>query len=562
MTTGNKRWWRAVAVAAVTGGVIGGWFGFARPQAVKADKSEDETTWTRAATTTPSPAVTEVARTPDAAPSGAITLVGGMLPIPAPGASGPVVPAIPAPPVLVPAAPLAVPPPGLPAIEPVAGPRVSDSAFLATDKTPLPVVPALPPAELPPLPAPPKTPDVKPVTPAPDMAPRAPVAPVAAVPPMPAAPMLPALPPLPAAPMTTAEPPKAVPLAPPTPVAPPVDVAPKLPVPPAGMAVPPVAPAAPPAPVLPQPVEIAPSLPPAKPADPVQPMLPAKPDSDLKPTDPPITLNPSAPQVAPAVPIVPGVTARETPGTVVDRPKPPEPNFGTSDKFVFPLPVKPPAPNPLVPHQRDDTMFKLTTTAALAVLGGAMLAGDKAAALPAVPPSQVIPVPGPGLGLLVKADDKTDIENLKKDLKDANKKIEELEKDVKKLTELLGGKREAGVLVDPNAPGAVAEVKKLKDDIFKLQQELDTLKKTQTALKPLVVAPEVKPKGIVKIINEYPVEITMMINDKAPTYRVAPGATLEVEVPAGEFTYQLLQSGAPATRSVIKDKEVVKLRIK
>jgi hypothetical protein len=66
----------------------------------------------------------------------------------------------------------------------------------------------------------------------------------------------------------------------------------------------------------------------------------------------------------------------------------------------------------------------------------------------------------------------------------------------------------------------------------------------------------------VKIINEYPVEIAMVINGASPSYRVAPGTTLDVEVPAGDFTYQLLQSGAPATKSTIKDKETVKLRIK
>ncbi len=527
MTTGSKRWWRAVAVAAVTGGVIGGWFGLARPQPAKADKSHDETAWTR------STAVTDVARAPEAAPpTDAVTPVGGTLPIPVPGVSGPVVPAIPgSQPILVPAAPLFVPSPGLPVIEPVAGPRVSDAGFLSTDKTPLPVVPALPPAELPPLPAPPKTPEVKPVVSSP------------AVPPMPVAPTPPAVPPLPFVPMNTAEPPKAAPF-PPTP--------------PAGMAMPPVAPTAPPTPVLPRPAEIAPSLSPVTPVDPVQPMLPAKPNSDLKPSDPPITLNPTVAPAVPITPVVPGASGRDTPGTVVDRPKPPEPNFGTTDKFVFPIPVKPPAPDPLVPHQRDDTMFKLTTTAAFAVLGGAMLAGEKAGAFPAVPPSAAIPTPG----MLVKADDKTDVENLKKDLTTANKKIEELEKQVKLLTDLLTGKRNpVGELVNPNDPGAVAQVTKLKDDIYKLETELKSLK-TQTALKPLVAAPEVKPKGIVEIINEYPVEITMMINDKAPTYRVAPNTTLKVEVPAGEFTYQLLQSGAPATRSIIKDKEVVKLRIK
>ena len=116
MTTGSKRWWRAVAVAAVTGGVIGGWFGLARPQPAKADKSHDETAWTR------SPAVTDVARAPEAAPpTDAVTPVGGTLPIPVPGVSGPVVPAVPgSQPILVPAAPLFVPSPGLPVIEPVA----------------------------------------------------------------------------------------------------------------------------------------------------------------------------------------------------------------------------------------------------------------------------------------------------------------------------------------------------------------------------------------------------------------------------------------------------------
>ena len=546
MTTGSKRWWRAVALTAVAGGVIGGWFGLVRPQPAKADKSQDEqAAWTRAATTVAAPAITEVARTPEVAPpTDAVTPVGGTLPIPVPGASGPVVPAIPASPVLVPAAPLLVPPPGLPVIEPVAGPRVPDAGFLSTDKTPLPVVPALPPAELPPLPVPPKTPEVKPVEP------------MSAVPPMPVAP---AVPPLPFVPMSTAEPPKAVPLPPPMPLVPVVDSGPKLPAPPAGIAPAPFSPVAPAMPMLPQPVEIAPSLPPAKPADPVRPVLPAKPDSDLKPSDPPITLNPTVPPLAPITPIVPGATGRDTPGTVVDRPKPPEPNFGTTDKFVFPIPVKPVAPTtPIVPTPRDDTMFNLTTTAAFAVLGGALLAADKATAFPTIPASPLIPMPG-----MVKADDKDkpELDKLKADLKKANEKIEDLEKDVKKLTEQLNGKRDDKGFRVESDPGAVAELKKLKDEIFRLDNELKALK-TQTVQKPAIIQPEVKPKGIVKIINEYPVEITMMINDKAPTYRVAPGTKLDVEVPAGEFTYQLLQSGAPATRSVIKDKETVTLRIK
>ena len=41
-----------------------------------------------------------------------------------------------------------------------------------------------------------------------------------------------------------------------------------------------------------------------------------------------------------------------------------------------------------------------------------------------------------------------------------------------------------------------------------------------------------------------------------------PSKTLDVDVPAGNFTYQLLESGAEATKSVIKEKETVTLRIK
>jgi hypothetical protein len=244
------------------------------------------------------------------------------------------------------------------------------------------------------------------------------------------------------------------------------------------------------------------------------------------------------------------------PGTVVDRPKPVDSNFGSADKFVFPVPVKPVIPNPAVPTPRDDTMSStLSTTAAFAVLGGAIFAIEKANAFPTLPPSAVVPTPG----LLVKADDKMDIDKLKTDLTAANKKIEDLEKQVNRLTDLLTGKREGGILVNPNAPGAVDDVKALKDKIAALEKEISSLK-TQTSLRPTVTVPEAKPKGIVKVVNEYPVEISMVINDKS--YRVAPNTKLDVEVPAGDFSYQLLQSGAAVTKSVIKDKETVTLRIK
>jgi hypothetical protein len=134
-----------------------------------------------------------------------------------------------------------------------------------------------------------------------------------------------------------------------------------------------------------------------------------------------------------------------------------------------------------------------------------------------------------------------------------------LEALVTKLNEQLNGRKDDKGFRLESDPGAVEEIKRLKNRIEDLERELKALR-TQTSQRPAVV-PNVPGKGIVKIINEYPIEITMVINEKS-TYRVAPNTTLEVEVPAGEFTYHLLQSGAPATRSVIKEREVVKLRIK
>ncbi len=554
MTTARKRWWRAAAIAAVGGvAVTGGWLGFVRAKGQPAKPDEplsEAANWTRAAAPAPPTVTAELTHAPEPAPpTGPVTPAGATLP-PLPMAGGGVAPAIPvAQPLPVPPAPVAVPAvpafPAIPPVEPVgAGPRVPDVALTGGDKSALPAVPpvpALPPADFPVLPTPPKTPEVKPVAPI-DMQPKLPTPP-AGVSPMPAVPVVPTLPGggapiVPPLPTSTAEPPKA---SAPVPPAPPVGVVPMDRVPPL-----------PGANLLPQPTPLAPSAPPVKPADPVQPAPPVKPNSDLKPTNPGNTLNPTVAPAVPVVPVAPG-GGRDVPAVPVDRPKPVETPLGNSDKYVFPVPV---VPDTRVPHQRDDTMLNLTTTAAFAVLGGAMLAVEKANFPPPVPVAPMAVGVAPAVPLA--AQDKTEVERLRDDLKIANKKIEDLDKQVKRLTELLTGKKDdIGVLVNPNDPGAVEEIKRLKDKIATLEGSLKAMKE-QTALRPAL--PEIKPKGIVKVVNEYPVEISMVVNEKS--YRIAPGTKLEIEVPAGDFTYQLLQSGAAPTRSAIKDKETVTLRIK
>ncbi len=521
MTTERKQWWRKVAAIAVGGSVVAGGLIGVRARAGSQEPSApviEDAAWSRSSAPA-APAVAEVGRhdTPPASSEGVVP-AGAALPIPTPTTPSPVVPAVPT----VPAIP-APPAPFPPNLEPVgAGPRAPE-AGAGADKNLLPPVPSLPPIDLPKLPSAPTLPDAKLTIPAPpaDLMPPAPVVPPASVLPVPkpsgpSAP--PALPPFPGE-KDKAEPQKSLMV--PTPPAPVV-------------------------PVLPSPAGIAPSLPPVQNTEPSQPMLPGKPDSGLNPAIPGNTLNPTP--IAPAVPAgfpptSPG--GRDVPALPTNQSKPPELSFGSTDKSVYPAP----AGNPLNSTPRDTAMLNFKQTAALAVLSGAMLTAEQARSAPPVVP--MIPT------VSVKADE-TETEKLKKDLTAATKRIAELETKVEKLTELLTGKKDSVGITLPSDPGAVEDIKRLRNRIAELDNELKSLK-TQTALKPAIV-PEAKPKGIVKVVNEYPVEISMVINEKS--HRIPPSTKIDVEVPAGEFTYQLLQSGAAATRSVIKDKETVTLRIK
>jgi hypothetical protein len=252
---------------------------------------------------------------------------------------------------------------------------------------------------------------------------------------------------------------------------------------------------------------------------------------------------PTPPPVAPITPMVPAIPAAgspgEAPGTVVDRSKPPENPF--------------PIPNTTIPlHPAmtpgDSAMTRLNTAAA-AVLGGALLAtSSQAGAFPPVAPT--IPVPG-----AIAADGQPD-------LKTVNDKLDEIQKQLKTISELLNGKKDANGFPLPSDPGIVAELKTLKDRLAAIDAELNKMK-TQTSLRPPSSPSTPDPragKGTVRVVNEYPVQISIVVN--GTSYRVAPNKTMDIDVPAGEFSYQLLEAGSGSTKSVIKEKETVTLRIK
>ena len=121
-------------------------------------------------------------------------------------------------------------------------------------------------------------------------------------------------------------------------------------------------------------------------------------------------------------------------------------------------------------------------------------------------------------------------------------------------------------VVEGHVPAA--EVKRLRNEVASLKSQIEAMRGT-TALRPgdrmgtAVPSGPITPgagRGVVRIVNDYPVEVSIIVNDAS--FRVPAGKTRDVEVPAGEFTYQLLTAGAAPTKSPIKEKEVVTLRIK
>jgi hypothetical protein len=193
-----------------------------------------------------------------------------------------------------------------------------------------------------------------------------------------------------------------------------------------------------------------------------------------------------------------------------------------------------------------------TNSIAAAIVSGMLLAQPQpiVAAPPFVPP---ITFSRP-----IAVDDKTEIADLKKQVEDSNKKLDAIQAQLKQLNELLNGRRDEKGLRLESDPGVVEELKRLKDKLAKVDEEL-TKMKSQTALRPAAVDPRAG-KGTVRIVNEYPVQVSIVVN--GTSYRVAPSKILDIDVPAGEFTYQLLESGAASTKSVIKERETVTLRIK
>jgi len=72
--------------------------------------------------------------------------------------------------------------------------------------------------------------------------------------------------------------------------------------------------------------------------------------------------------------------------------------------------------------------------------------------------------------------------------------------------------------------------------------------------------PIVGPKAVLRLVNEYPVSVSMMVNDQS--YRLEPGQIRLVDIKAGEFTYELLHSGAESVKMTVKENDTMTLRVR
>jgi hypothetical protein len=120
---------------------------------------------------------------------------------------------------------------------------------------------------------------------------------------------------------------------------------------------------------------------------------------------------------------------------------------------------------------------------------------------------------------------------------------------------------------------ATFDAAKFQATLDRLDTKLTELGKPATTVqkpdKPADAAPKPMPgpkpaiaagKASVRIVNEFPVPISLKVNDKS--YRVEPNGSEVVEVPAGEYTYELLNTGSPVVTRTLKESQSETLRIK
>ena len=124
------------------------------------------------------------------------------------------------------------------------------------------------------------------------------------------------------------------------------------------------------------------------------------------------------------------------------------------------------------------------------------------------------------------------------DIKKLNDKLDALTKTVQELKD--GMKSDA---VREKVSTVESKIDQLDQDIQAIRKDLRDLKRrvadgSTTALRPEYDSATYRGQGRVRFINEFPEEISVLVNGRA--YRLPPGQERLVAVPPGDFTYQVL----------------------
>jgi hypothetical protein len=137
-------------------------------------------------------------------------------------------------------------------------------------------------------------------------------------------------------------------------------------------------------------------------------------------------------------------------------------------------------------------------------------------------------------------------------------KLADIEKKLDALTQAVMGKKTSdGTVIEK---GLTDTLRTLTADLATLRTEIEGIKKS-TSFRPPAAADPMAGRGTVQIDNRYPVEVTVLVNGLS--YRVPAGTKLDVTVPAGEFTYQLLSGLDPVVqRGTVAERQVATLRVK
>jgi hypothetical protein len=284
---------------------------------------------------------------------------------------------------------------------------------------------------------------------------------------------------------------------------------------------------------------------------------------------------PVAPDVAPKVPALPSVAPIAPPAMV-----PPVQEL-SAPTAVIPAPLAPPTktvalPEPSMPAKPElklpevKTGYNSTPEAPAALPKPAELAPMPSTATKATPTTgddtmKLEEPKAPATIPMQVADGKATDTELKDQLNKLKEEIKELKEKQSTYNDLIAGRAD-GKVNNPLDAGLMKRVENLEASMKRIEESLkkidEKLVPSTSAASPLSGVANALPAGKsrVRLVNEYPIKISIVVN--GTSYPLDAKQSKDLEVPSGSFNYQLIAEGTDKVSSNIKEGETVTLRIR